>query len=232
MLVLLAECEVNYQGRLTTYLPLARRVIIIKADRTVLVMADIGHQALNWMKMDKRSGLQVDPDRIVATKGPERLEIVLHQVFARHELELGIEPGLAKAGEEAEMQQLLADRPQIILAGLRLIQREYPTSIGPIDLLCRTEDDQAVVVEVKRAAATIAAVEQVCRYVAVLSENSRFAHARPVLVAPGFKPQTLAYAQRCDVLCVQITLEELRAGAASKEQHHRYTGPSLFEPGI
>jgi hypothetical protein len=233
MLIIVADCEVNYTGRLTTYLPRARRAIIVKADRTVLVMADRGHQPLNWMVLDKRSSLHIEPDRIVATKGKEQLEIMLHQVLARHELELGAEPGLAKAGEELEMQQSLAARPEAILPGLRLIQREYATSIGPIDLLCRTLDDQAVVVEVKRTAAGIEAVEQVCRYVTVLSEDSRFAHAQPVLVAQSFRPQTVQYAQRRGVLCVQITLEQLRQGAEGELRYPAgpYCGPGLFELG-
>jgi len=210
--VLVANCSVEYQGRLGARLPAAARLILLKADGSIAVHADAkAYKPLNWMSPP--CAVREADGRLVATNpGGETLVIELHEVLHDYVVELGDDPGLAKDGVEAELQELLAKRVAALRDDLRLVRREYPTDIGPVDLLCRDGDDRAVVVEVKRVG-EIAGVEQLLRYQERLDLDPSLAPTVGMFVATRIKPQAKVFAQSRGVLCVEIDLDELRAGA-------------------
>jgi RecB family endonuclease NucS len=210
--VLVANCSVEYQGRLGARLPAAARLIVLKADGSIAVHADAkAYKPLNWMSPPCR--VSEGDGRLVATNpGGETLTIELHEVLHDYQVELGDDPGLAKDGVEAELQELLAKRVAALRDDLRLVRREYPTDIGPVDLLCRDGDDRAVVVEVKRVG-EIAGVEQLLRYQERLDLDPSLAPTVGMFVATRIKPQAKVFATSRGVLCVEIDLDELRAGA-------------------
>ena len=212
MRLLIANCSVEYEGRLGAHLPPAPRLIVLKADGSIAVHADAkAYKPLNWMNppctIRERDG------RIVATNASgETLTIDLHEVLHDHVVELGDDPGLAKDGVEAELQELLAKRVAALRDDLRLVRREYPTDIGPVDLLCRDGENRAVVVEVKRVG-EIAGVEQLLRYQERLDLDPSLAPTVGMFVATRIKPQARVFATSRGVECVEIDLDELRAGA-------------------
>jgi RecB family endonuclease NucS len=210
--VLVANCSVEYEGRLGARLPLAPRLILLKADGSIAVHADAkAYKPLNWMSPP--CTVREEPGRLVATNpGGERLTVELHEVLHDHAFELGEDPGLAKDGVEAELQELIAKRVVALRDDLRLVRREYPTDIGPVDLLCRDGDDRAVVVEVKRVG-EIAGVEQLLRYQERLDLDPSLAPTVGMFVATRIKPQAKVFASSRGVVCVEIDLDELRAGA-------------------
>jgi len=210
--VLVANCSVEYQGRLGARLPAAPRLILLKADGSIAVHADTkAYKPLNWMSPP--CSVREEPDRLVATNpSGETLTIELHELLHDYTVELGDDPGLAKDGVEAELQELLAKRVAALRDDLRLVRREYPTDIGPVDLLCRDGDDRAIVVEVKRIG-EIAGVEQLLRYQERLDLDPNLAPTVGMFVATRIKPQAKVFAQSKGVLCVEIDLDELRAGA-------------------
>ena len=166
MRLIVARCEVTYTGRLTAYLPESTRLLMLKADGSVQVHADAGgFKPLNWMTPPVV--LEEDGDTIVVRKragrSEDRLEIRLHEVLSDVEHEMGEAAGLEKDGVERDLQLALAEKPEAIEDGLRLVRREWPTDIGPVDLMCRDGDDGWVAVEIKRVG-TIDAVEQLARY--------------------------------------------------------------------
>jgi RecB family endonuclease NucS len=210
--VLVARCSVVYEGRLGARLPPALRLILVKADGSIAVHADAkAYKPLNWMSppctLQESEGLLV-----ASSPGGESLRIELHEVLHDHNVELGEDPGLAKDGVEAELQELLARRVQALRADLALVRREYPTDIGPVDLLCRDAEGRAVVVEVKRIG-EIAGVEQLLRYQERLDLDGTLAPTLGMLVATRIKPQARVFAEARGVECVEIDLDELRAGA-------------------
>ena len=210
--LLVANCSVEYAGRLGARLPAAPRLIVLKADGSVAVHADAkAYKPLNWMSPP--CTLHEEATRLVCTSpGGECLTIELHEVLHDYVIELGDDPGLAKDGVEAELQELIARRVAALRDDFRLVRREYPTDIGPVDLLCRDGDDNAVVVEVKRVG-EIAGVEQLLRYQERLDLDPSLAPTRGVFVATRIKPQARVFAQSRGVTCVEIDLDELRAGA-------------------
>jgi RecB family endonuclease NucS len=210
--VLVANCSVEYQGRLGARLPLAPRLILLKADGSIAVHADAkAYKPLNWM--NPPCILREGDGRIVATNpAGETLTIELVEVLHDYVIELGEDPGLAKDGVEAELQELLAKRVAALRDDLRLVRREYPTDIGPVDLLCRDGDDRAIVVEVKRIG-EIAGVEQLLRYQERLDLDPSLAPTIGMFVATRIKPQAKVFATSRGVVCVEIDLDELRAGA-------------------
>jgi RecB family endonuclease NucS len=210
--VVIADCSVEYVGRLGARLPRALRLLVLKADGSIAVHADAkAYKPLNWMSPP--CTIRDDGDRLVATNpGGERLTIELHEVLHDHAVELGDDPGLAKDGVEAELQELIAKRVVALREGLRLVRREYPTDIGPVDLLCRDDDGHAIVVEVKRIG-EIAGVEQLLRYQERLDLDPSLAPTKGLFVATRIKPQARVFAQSRGVECVEIDLDELRAGA-------------------
>src|SRR5262249_11463254 len=210
--VLVANCSVEYQGRLGARLPEAQRLIMLKADGSIAVHADAkAYKPLNWMSPP--CTVREGDGRLVATNpSGETLTIELHEVLHDYVVELGEDPGLAKDGVEAELQELLAKRVAALRDDLRLVRREYPTDIGPVDLLCRDADGRAVVVEVKRVG-EIAGVEQLIRYQERLDLHPSLSPTVGMFVATRIKPQAKVFAASKGVVCVEIDLDELRAGA-------------------
>ena len=212
MRLLIAQCSVEYQGRLGARLAPATRLIMFKADGSLAIHSDSkAFKPLNWMNPPCTI---IEAGGVIEARTPkgESLRIELHEVVSDTTVELGDDPGLEKDGVEAELQQLLAARVAALRDGLTLIDREYPTDIGPVDLLCRDTDGRTVVVEVKRVG-EIAGVEQLVRYQERLDRDARFAPTLGFFVAERIKPQAKVFAQSRGVLCVEIDLDELRAGA-------------------
>jgi RecB family endonuclease NucS len=207
--LVIARCTVDYTGRLSAHLPEATRLIMLKADGCVAVHADGGaYKPLNWMNAPNT--LVVSPDRWVVTnqKG-EALTITLHEVISDVASDLGQDPGLQKDGVEAHLQVLLAASPHAIEAGLTLVRREYPTAIGPVDLVCRDASGQVVAVEVKRRG-EIDGVEQLARYVERLQLDSSLGEVRGMFVAQSIKPQARVLAESRGFRWVEVDYDELR----------------------
>jgi endonuclease len=210
--VLVATCSVEYEGRLGARLPAALRLVLLKADGSIAIHADAkAYKPLNWMSPP--CTVREDGGRLVATStSGERLTVVLHEVLHDYAVELGDDPGLSKDGVEAELQELIARRVAALREDLKLVRREYPTDIGPVDLLCRDAAGRAVVVEVKRIG-EIAGVEQLIRYQERLDLDPSLAPTVGMFVATRIKPQARVYASSRGIECVEIDLDELRAGA-------------------
>jgi len=211
MRLLVARCSVDYTGRLGARLPDAVRLVVLKADGSIAVHADArAYKPLNWMNppcvITEAGGVITASNR-----QDERLVIELHDVLYDSSFELGDDPGLAKDGVEAELQALLAASPDALGEDLRLVRREYPTDLGPVDLLCRDGAGRAVAVEIKRVG-EIAGVEQLVRYRERLDRDGSLAPVRAVLAAPRIKPQARVLAASRGVECVEIDLDALRAG--------------------
>jgi RecB family endonuclease NucS len=207
--LVVARCSVDYSGRLEARLPEAVRLIMVKADGCVAIHADGGaYKPLNWMNAPNHVE-EADGRWVVSNTKGERLVIHLHEVISDVSHDLGDDPGLDKDGVEAELQALLADRPAVIEPGLELLRREYPTDIGPVDLLCRDAGGQVVAVEVKRRG-EIAGVEQLVRYLERLNRDPALAPVRGVLVAQEIKPQAKTLAADRGIGCVEVDYDELR----------------------
>jgi endonuclease len=214
MRLIVARCEVTYTGRLTAHLPESTRLLMIKADGTFMVWSDNGGskvKPLNWMTpptaIEESDGTIVVRKR--AGKTEDRLEIRLAEVLSDVTHEMGEAAGLEKDGVERDLQELLADRPDALGEELRLVRREWPTDIGPVDLMCRDPDDAWVAVEVKRIAG-IEAVEQLVRYLERIRVDPARADCRGVLAATRFRPQALTLADSRGVRCVEVDLGVLR----------------------
>ena len=211
MRLVIAECTVDYDGALQAHLPSAVRLVMVKADGCVAIHADGGaYKPLNWMNSPNR--LREDPEAgvwtVTSPKG-ETLTITFHDVISDTEHEMGIDPGLQKDGVEAHLQALLADDPTFIAEGLRLVRREYPTDIGPVDLMCRDADGVAVAIEVKRRG-EIDGVEQLTRYLEFLNRDPMLRPVRGVFVAQEIKPQAKVLANDRSIDCVEVDYDELR----------------------
>lgn len=209
MRILIAECTVDYAGRLTAHLPRATRLIMVKADGCVAIHSDGGaYKPLNWMNAPNTV---VEEDGVWEVSSPkgERLVITLHQVLSDTLHELGVDPGLQKDGVEAHLQVLLAERPWVIEDGLELIRREFPTDIGPVDLLCSDGSGGTVAVEIKRRG-EIDGVEQLTRYLDRLDHDSRLAPVRGILAAQAITPQARTLAEARGILAVEIDYDGLR----------------------
>jgi len=211
--LVVARCEVTYTGRLSAYLPEAVRLLVFKADGSVLVHADSGgYKPLNWMTpptvIEAGDGVIVVRKR--AGRSEDRLEIRIAELLAEVEHELGEDSGLEKDGVERHLQEALAERPDALEDGLRLVRREWPTEIGPVDLMCRDADGGWVAVEIKRVG-TIEAVEQLSRYLEVLRRDPTLAACRGVLAAESVKPQARTLCEARGLGCAEIDLGLLRA---------------------
>jgi len=218
MRLIVARCEVSYVGRLTTSLPEAVRLLMLKADGTLMVWADGGGsnvKPLNWMSAPTVIEEERDADgamrRLVVRKHrhEDRLEIDVSEVLSDVEHELDALAALEKEGVERELQELLAQAPRWCGEGLRLVRREWPTDIGPVDLMCRDGEDAWIAVEVKRVA-TIDAVEQLTRYLERIRLDPALGSCRGVLAAQVVKPQARVLAQARGIDCVEIDLAVLR----------------------
>ena len=209
MRVVIARCRVDYEGRLSAHLPEATRLLMVKADGCVAIHADGGaYKPLNWMNAP--NVLREEPGRweITNPKG-ERLTIELLEVLSDSSWELGGDPGLQKDGVEAHLQELLAAAPHVLAADLLLVRREYPTAIGPVDLLCRDGTGATVAIEVKRRA-EIDGVEQLTRYVERLTLDSSLGVVRGMLVAQEVRPQARVLAEARGFTVVEVDYEDLR----------------------
>jgi RecB family endonuclease NucS len=210
--LIVARCEVVYTGRLNAFLPESTRLVIVKADGSVLVHADAGgYKPLNWMTPP--TVIEEDGERIVVRKRAgrteDRLEIRVLEVLSDVAHEMGEAAALEKDGVERDLQEALAAGPEALEAGLRLVRREWPTDLGPVDLMCRDEDGGWVAVEVKRVA-TIEAVEQLCRYLDRIRVDTAKAGCRGVLAAQRLRPQAVTLAEARGIRCVEVDLDALR----------------------
>jgi RecB family endonuclease NucS len=207
--LLVARCAVEYQGRLGARLAPATRLILFKADGSIAIHSDAkAYKPLNWMNPPCTIE---EHDGVITARTPkgETLRIELFEVLHDTTVPLGDDPGLEKDGVEAELQALLAARVESLRADLQLIRREYPTDIGPVDLLCCDEAGRTIVIEVKRVG-EIASVEQLLRYQERLDRDARFAPTVGMLVAQSIKPQAKVFAESKGVAWVEVDLDELR----------------------
>lgn len=209
MRLVIARCSVDYVGRLTAHLPLATRLLMVKADGCVAVHADGGaYKPLNWMTAPNRLLEESGRWTVTNPKG-EQLIITLEEVHSDSAWELGIDPGLQKDGVEAHLQELLAANCEAMAPGLRLVRREYPTDIGPVDLLCKAADGTTVAIEVKRRG-EIDGVEQLTRYLSFLNRDPMLRPVRGMFVAQVIKPQAKVLATDREIDWVEVDYDELR----------------------
>ena len=212
MRLIVARCEVTYTGRLNAVLPEALRLLMIKSDGSVMVHADTGgFKPQNWMTpptvIEEEDGLIVVRKRAGATE--DRLDIRIVEVVSDVTHDMGEAAQLEKDGVERHLQEALADAPQFCGEGFRLVRREWPTDIGPVDLMCRDETDGWIAVEIKRIA-TIDAVEQLTRYLERIRLDPAMADCRGVLVAQQIKPQARTLAEARGIACVEVDLAVVR----------------------
>jgi len=212
--LVVARCEVDYSGRLSAYLAPALRLLLVKADGSVSVHADDrAYKPLNWMSPPCRTTTERQPDGTdvwtVSNAAGETLRIILLEVLHDTSHELGPDPGLVKDGVEAHLQQLLAEHVATLGEDWQLVRREYPTPIGPVDLLCRDGTGMAVAVEVKRRG-EIDGVEQLSRYLDLLNRDRLLAPVRGVLAAQEIKPQARTLAADRGIACTVIDYDALR----------------------
>ena len=217
MRLMVTRCSIAYSGRLSTHLPEATRLLMIKADGTFMVWSDHGGASvkpLNWMTPP--TVIEESPELIVVRKragsSEDRLEIVISEVLSDVTHEMGspdADVALDKDGVEAHLQELLAERPEWCGEGFRLVRREWPTDIGPVDLMCRDGEAGWVAIEIKRVAG-IEAVEQLTRYLGRIHSDPAFASCRGVLAAQTIKPQARVLASSRGIDCVEVDLAVLR----------------------
>lgn len=209
MRLVVAQCSVDYSGRLTAHLPMATRLILIKADGSVSVHADDrAYKPLNWMSPP--CTMQVDGQTwTVANRSGDTLVISIDEILHESVHELGVDPGLIKDGVEAHLQTLLAEQVERLGSGYTLIRREYPTPIGPVDLLCRDEAGAVVAVEIKRRG-EIDGVEQLTRYVELLGRDPLLAPVSGVFAAQQIKPQARTLAEDRGLRCVVLDYDAMR----------------------
>ena len=221
MRLVIASCSVDYSGRLDAHLPRATRVLMLKADGSVLIHSDGGsYKPLNWMSAPARLAV-TEPDEeaaadgvrevweVSAAKTDDRLVIRLFETISDVSHELGVDPGLTKDGVEAHLQELLAERVEVLGPGWRLVRREYPTPLGPVDLLVRDESGAAVAVEVKRVGG-IDGVEQLTRYVDMLDRDPLLTPVRGLFAAQQIRPQARVLAEDRGIRCVVLDYDALR----------------------
>jgi RecB family endonuclease NucS len=211
--LVIARCTVDYVGRLTAHLPSAPRLILVKADGSVSVHADDrAYKPLNWMSppcaLREGTGDRSGVWTVTNTAG-ERLVITVEEMLHDSSHQLGVDPGLVKDGVEAHLQVLLAGQIETLGAGWRLVRREFPTAIGPVDILCRDDWGAAIAVEIKRRG-EIDGVEQLTRYLELLNRDSGLAPVRGIFAAQEIKPQARVLALDRGISCVTLDYDALR----------------------
>jgi RecB family endonuclease NucS len=217
--LIVARCEVRYSGRLSALLPEALRLVVVKADGSVLVHADAGgYKPLNWMTPP--TVIEEEDARMVVRKragaSEDRLEIRLAEVLSDVTHDMGSPAelvALEKEGVERDLQELLAAAPGWCGEGFRLVRREWPTDIGPVDLMCRDPDHGWVAVEIKRVG-TLDAVEQLSRYLERIRLDPALAGCRGVLAAETVKPQARVLAEARGIACVEVDSAVVRGERA------------------
>jgi RecB family endonuclease NucS len=207
--LVIARCSVDYVGRLTAHLPSALRLLIVKADGSVLVHSDGGsYKPLNWMSPPCR--LTEEPGLWSVTgKSGETLQITITEMISDTSVDLGVDPGLVKDGVEAHLQELLAVQLDLLGDGWRLVRREYPTPIGPVDLMCRDASGESVAVEIKRRG-EIDGVEQLTRYLELLNRDPLLAPVHGIFAAQEIKPQARVLATDRGIRCVTLNYDAMR----------------------
>ncbi|SHF66641.1 hypothetical protein SAMN05443575_0586 [Jatrophihabitans endophyticus] len=209
MRLVIARCSVDYLGRLTAHLPLATRLLLVKADGSVLVHSDGGsYKPLNWMS-PPCTLVEGDGTWTVTNKAGEQLVVTIESIEHDSAHDLGVDPGLVKDGVEAHLQKLLAEHIHTLGEGFRLVRREYPTPIGPVDLLARDPGGAAVAVEIKRRG-EIDGVEQLTRYLDLLNRDPLLAPVRGVFAAQEIKPQARTLAEDRGIRCLVLDYDVLR----------------------
>lgn len=221
MRLVVAECAARYSGRLDASLPLARRLLLVKADGSVLLHSDGGsYKPLNWMSPPCTLTVR-EPDDAAAERGvtsvwhvqhdktDDRLEIELHEVFHDSSHELGVDPGLVKDGVESHLQTLLAEQIELLGPGHTLVRREFPTAIGPVDILARDPSGGTVAVEIKRRG-DIDGVEQLTRYLELLERDPLLKPVRGVFAAQEIKPQARVLAEDRGISCLVLDYQAMR----------------------
>jgi endonuclease len=207
--LVIARCSVAYAGRLSAHLPLATRLLIVKADSSVLVHSDGGsYKPLNWMSPPCRL-VETEGQWVVTGKSGETLTITIEEIISDSSYELGIDPGLVKDGVESHLQELLAAQLHVLGSGWRLVRREYPTAIGPVDLMCRDGAGVSVAVEIKRRG-EIDGVEQLTRYLDLLNRDPLLAPVQGLFAAQEIKPQARVLAEDRGIRCVTLDYETMR----------------------
>ncbi|MFM8531839.1 MAG: endonuclease NucS [Ilumatobacteraceae bacterium] len=209
MRLVIARCTVRYEGRLDAHLPEAVRLVMVKADGCVAIHADGGaYKPLNWMNAPN-SIVETESLWTVTNPKGETLTIEFHEVLSDSAHELGEDPGLQKDGVEAHLQELLASLPDAVEPGLSLVRREWPTSIGPVDLMCTDDNGDWVAIEVKRRG-EIDGVEQLARYLEVLRPDGNLRNLRGIFVAQVVKPQARTIAEARGIKWVEVDYDDLR----------------------
>lgn len=221
MRLVIARCSVDYNGRLTAHLPLATRLLLVKADGSVLVHSDGGsYKPLNWMA-PPCSMAELEPDegqaaagavavwRVVHGKSGDSLTVAIHEVLHDSAHELGVDPGLVKDGVEAHLQELLAEHIHTLGDGWSLVRREYMTAIGPVDILAKDHTGASVAVEIKRRG-EIDGVEQLTRYLELLNRDPLLAPVTGIFAAQVIKPQARTLAQDRGIRCVVLDYDALK----------------------
>jgi RecB family endonuclease NucS len=207
--LVIARCSVDYAGRLSAHLPPALRLLIVKADGSVLVHSDGGsYKPLNWMSPPCR--LTEEPGRWVVTgKSGEALTIDIEEILSDTSFDLGIDPGLRKDGVESHLQELLAAQMHVLGEGWRLVRREYPTAIGPVDLMCRDAAGASVAIEIKRRG-EIDGVEQLTRYLELLNRDPLLAPVQGIFAAQEIRPQARVLAEDRGIRCLVLDYDAMR----------------------
>jgi len=219
--LVIATCSVDYDGRLTAHLPLATRLLLVKADGSVLVHSDGGsYKPLNWMSPPCAMA-EVEPDEAEAAEGAtavwvvqhakseDRLRVKIHEVHHDSAHELGVDPGLVKDGVEAHLQKLLAEHITTLGDGWTLTRREYMTPIGPVDILCKDGAGATVAIEIKRRG-DIDGVEQLTRYLELMNRDPHLAPVTGVFAAQQIKPQARTLAEDRGIRCVVLDYDSLK----------------------
>ncbi|RNM15312.1 endonuclease NucS [Nocardioides pocheonensis] len=214
MRLVVARCQIDYAGRLSAHLPMATRVLMLKADGSVLVHSDGGsYKPLNWMSPPCSVKEVVSEDGqvewLVTGKAEDTLRILIEEIHHDSSHELGVDPGLQKDGVEKHLQELLAEHPATLAEGLTLVRREYPTAIGPVDLMCRDAEGRSVAVEIKRRG-EIDGVEQLTRYLELLNRDPLLAPVRGIFAAQEIKPQARVLATDRGIACAVVDYDALR----------------------
>lgn len=209
MRLVVARCTVDYSGRLTAHLPEATRLIMVKADGTLAIHSDgNASKPLNWMIAPNYVEIHDDLWEVTNSKG-EKLQIWVHEVFEDVTHDLGDDPGLIKDGVESHLQELLAATPETLEEGLTLLRREYPTDIGPVDLLCVDVNEGTVAIEIKRRG-EIDGVEQLSRYIERLNNDARLAPVRGIFAAQTITPQARVMAEARGIEAIEVDYDGLR----------------------
>ena len=226
MRLVIARCSVDYVGRLEAHLPSADRLLMVKADGSVSIHADDrAYKPLNWMTppctlvetpiTDEDGEATGESLWVVENKKGEQLRITVEEIYSEQSFELGQDPGLVKDGVEDHLQELLAEHITTVGEGYSLIRREYPTAIGPVDILCRNSDGETVAVEIKRRGG-IDGVEQLSRYLELLNRDELLRPVHGVFAAQEIKPQAKTLAEDRGIRCVTLDYQALR-GIESNE---------------